>query len=171
MGIINDNIFLSLATTDIPIRVGLVSWRKGDNTVSELKKKVSEVVLRNETQCGCTCKRIRKSCSSKTHFWNDRTCRCECLLAQQTCQAPLVWNKHSCRCQCPKTGHVCHGPGKVWNKEQCRCVCWKETCSKGYYRNPETCRCTCHKNWCPRMYDIFKMKRFRDQSTIELEKT
>ena len=147
--------------------MGLVFWRKGDNTVSEMKKKVSEAVLRNETQCGCTCKRVKKSCNSKTHVWNNRTCRCECLLKQQICTAPLVWNRHSCRCECPKSGHVCHGPGKVWDQQQCRCVCWQEPCKKGYYIHPETCLCTCHKNWCPmRYYDI---KRDRT-GTIQLEK-
>ncbi len=149
-----------------------MSWRKGDNTVSELKKKVSEVVLRNETQCGCTCRRVKKSCNFKTHYWNNRTCRCECLKAAQTCSAPLVWNRHSCRCECPKSGHVCHGPGKVWDRKQCRCVCWEEKCSKGYYVHPETCLCTCHRNWCPRVYydSIMKTKRFKDQLTIELAK-
>ena len=162
---------LFLATTDIPIKVGIVTWRKGDNTVSELNKKVSETVLKNETQCGCTCKRrTRRICNSKTHLWNDKTCRCECLLKQHVCPTPHVWNRHSCRCECPKSGHVCHGPGKVWDKDKCRCVCWKEKCSKGYYRNPETCRCTCHKNWCPRLYDFFKMKHIQDKSTIELAK-
>ncbi|XP_028401581.1 balbiani ring protein 3-like isoform X2 [Dendronephthya gigantea] len=154
--------------TDIPIKVGRVSWRKGDGTVY---KQVSEKVLKNHTQCECACKkRTRKSCNPKTHVWNDRSCRCECLLGHQTCHAPQVWNKHLCRCECPRVAHVCHGPGKVWDHEKCRCACWKEKCSKGYYRNPETCRCTCHKNWCPNKWQLPKMKRFNDPSTIELGK-
>ena len=146
--------------------MALVSWRNGEKSTSKLRK-VSEVRIQNDTQCGCACKR-EKHCNSETQKWNNRTCRCECI-KYQTCRAPLVWSKHSCCCDCPKSRAVaCRGPGKVWDPKRCRCVCWKERCSAGYYRDPETCRCTCYKNWCPNIHQIYGSKHVRNSKTIEL---
>lgn len=159
--------FLILERKEIPVKVGRVSWRKGENTLSGLRKKVEIVNLQNDTQCGCTCKK-KRHCNPRSHVWNDRTCRCECKLAERSCPGAYVWNIHSCKCECPKSKHVCHGSGKVWNQKLCKCTCHDSmSCSAGYYLNPETCRCTCHRNWC-KIVAIDKFEKRFDKDTIEL---
>lgn len=161
--------FFFLEKQTIPVKVFYVAWKKGENTVSGLKKKLSTKYLQNETLCGCGCKKVR-TCNSRSHIWNNTTCRCECMgSGKGSCPAHLVWNIHSCQCECPKSNNVCPGSGKVWNQKECKCTCHKSmSCGAGLYLNPKTCRCTCHRNWCQLIAGNQKTKVFADD-TIELK--
>lgn len=75
------------------------------------------------------------NCGS-TGFWNDQTCKCDCINRLDTL--------NDCKCPAPR----------FWRDfPTCGCVCPVKLCLPPKYFNPTLCECACRPTYCgPKQY-------------------
>nr|QNH72560.1 toxin candidate TRINITY_DN17559_c0_g1_i1 [Ceriantheomorphe brasiliensis] len=131
------NIFHCVAKTQTNVVLDVFSILSGT---------LEQVVLKNDTSCGCECVVKEDQCDPQMQVYKPDRCRCECKFNETSieCAQNFKWNQEHCECLCDLEPQPCRD-NMIWSPQDCRCQCSgidQNRCMKrGKILDEEDCVC------------------------------